>query len=114
MTEADEGARLEALWAGEFGDDYVQRNQAAGEGRGPFWQERLGNIEVASALEVGCNIGGNLRWLAEFLGPGSVAGIDVNERALTRLREAIPDADLRRAHSRSPTTPSTSSSRWVC
>ena len=28
-----DAARLEALWSGEFGDAYTERNEAAGEGR---------------------------------------------------------------------------------
>lgn len=101
MTDTDHAARLEALWAGEFGDDYVDRNKAAGQGRRPFWEERLAGLEVASALEIGCNLGANLRWLAELLGPGNVAGVDVNERALELLRETVPGADLRHATARS-------------
>lgn len=33
--------RLEALWSGEFGDSYVERNRAAGDGRGAFWRATL-------------------------------------------------------------------------
>lgn len=93
-------ARLEELWAGDFGDDYVDRNRAAGDGRGPFWQERLAGLEAASVLEVGCNVGANLRWLAELLGAENVAGVDVNERALAVAREQVPGADLRVAVAR--------------
>jgi pseudaminic acid biosynthesis-associated methylase len=101
MTQdADDAARLEALWAGEFGDDYVVRNRAAGEGRRPFWEARLAAIEVGSALEVGCNVGANLYWLAELLGAGNVAGVDVNERALEILRARVPGIDARKASAR--------------
>jgi pseudaminic acid biosynthesis-associated methylase len=99
--EADDAARLEALWAGEFGDDYVVRNRAAGDGRRPFWEARVAALGFGSALEVGCNVGGNLIWLAELLGPGHVAGVDVNERALEILRERVPGIDVRRATARS-------------
>ncbi len=92
--------RLEALWAGEFGDAYTARN-AADEDRRPFWEARLAALGFASALEVGCNVGGNLRWLAELLGPEHVAGVDVNETALVTLREALPGVDARRAAARS-------------
>jgi pseudaminic acid biosynthesis-associated methylase len=98
--EGSDAARLEALWAGEFGDDYVVRNRAAGEGRRPFWEERLAALDVGSALEVGCNVGANLYWLAELLGAGNVAGVDVNERALEILRARVPGIDARRALAR--------------
>jgi pseudaminic acid biosynthesis-associated methylase len=99
-TEGDPGARLEALWAGEFGDEYVARNIAAEEGRRPFWEERVAKLDVASALEVGCNVGGNLRWLSELLGPEHVAGIDVNEQALATLRARLPGVDARQGSAR--------------
>jgi pseudaminic acid biosynthesis-associated methylase len=97
---ADDAARLEALWAGGFGDDYVVRNRAAGEGRRPFWEARVAALGFGSALEVGCNVGANLVWLAELLGAESVAGVDVNERALEILRERVPGIDVRRARAR--------------
>jgi pseudaminic acid biosynthesis-associated methylase len=95
-----EAERLEALWAGDFGDQYVDRNAAAGEGRRPFWAERHEKLGFTSALEIGCNLGGNTRWLAQLLGPENVAGIDVNEHALAVLRENIPGVDVRVASAR--------------
>jgi pseudaminic acid biosynthesis-associated methylase len=95
-----EAERLEALWSGDFGDQYVDRNAAAGEGRRPFWVERHEKLGFTSALEIGCNLGANTRWLAELLGPENVAGIDVNEHALAVLREKIPGADVRLASAR--------------
>jgi pseudaminic acid biosynthesis-associated methylase len=100
MTPEDDAARLEGLWSGEFGDDYVERNRAASEGRRPFWEHVLGRIEAASALEIGCNVGGNLRWLAALLGAENVAGVDVNERALEVVRSEIPGIDVRVASAR--------------
>jgi pseudaminic acid biosynthesis-associated methylase len=88
--------RLEDLWAGEFGDAYVERNRSAADGSA-FWRETLADRSIQSALEVGCNVGLNLRWLAELLGPDHVAGLDVNEKALAEARTALPGADLRRA-----------------
>jgi pseudaminic acid biosynthesis-associated methylase len=100
MTPEDDAGRLEDLWAGGFGDDYVERNKAASEGRRPFWADRLAKLEVTSALEVGCNVGGNLRWLAELLGAQSVAGVDVNETALEVVRSELPGVDVRVATAR--------------
>jgi pseudaminic acid biosynthesis-associated methylase len=100
MTPEDDAGRLEDLWAGGFGDDYVQRNKAASEGRRPFWEARYANIEINSALEVGCNVGGNLRWLVELLGAENVAGVDVNETALEVVRSELPGVDARVATAR--------------
>jgi len=98
--DSSDADRLEALWAGDFGDAYSVRNAAAAEGRRPFWDARHAQLGFASALEVGCNVGGNLRWLAELLGPDNVAGVDVNEQALETLRAALPGVDARRAPAR--------------
>jgi pseudaminic acid biosynthesis-associated methylase len=88
---AEEATRLEELWAGEFGDQYVERNRQAGANRGPFWGSILDRTRAKSILEVGCNIGGNLRWL---VGPGRrVVGADVNEGALAALAIDVTGAE---------------------
>ena len=97
MSDSDTTPRLEALWAGEFGDAYIERNKDAESGRGDFWARQLESLGVTSALEVGCNIGGNLQWVSQLLGPENVAGVDVNPTALDLLRERVPDVDARLA-----------------
>jgi pseudaminic acid biosynthesis-associated methylase len=87
-----DAARLEALWSGEFGNAYTERNAAAGEGRRRFWRATLDEFPAARVLEVGCNLGANLRWLASPDAPGNVWGVDVNLHALDRLRRAVPGA----------------------
>lgn len=90
-----ESQRLVDLWSGEFGDAYVERNAEAERGREAFWLPFLDAHPVASALEVGCNVGGNLRWVAERV--AEVTGVDVNERALDRLRQRLPTVQALRA-----------------
>jgi pseudaminic acid biosynthesis-associated methylase len=94
MADAQsEAQRLEALWAGQFGDDYVERNLEAGAARAAFWRSILTEFPVERVLEVGCNVGANLQWLAGTLPAGAVYGIDVNERALERLRATLPQVN---------------------
>lgn len=97
MPDSRPATRLEALWAGDFGDAYTERNSAAESGRRWFWEQQLEALGTRTALEVGCNMGGNLKWIAELLGPENVAGVDVNEKALTLLRERVPGVDARMA-----------------
>lgn len=78
--------RLESLWSGEFGDSYTERNIASGEGRGVFWARILREFPASSVLEVGSNIGANLRWI----NAGRVVGVDINLGALTELRSRLP------------------------
>lgn len=90
--------RLERLWAGAFGDAYVARNIGAERGRGPFWDALLDRLGPRSALEVGCNVGGNLAWIARRV--PTVAGVDVNARALAELRRRLPGVRAVRAPAR--------------
>jgi spore coat polysaccharide biosynthesis protein SpsF len=85
-----EAARLEALWKGEFGDAYVDRNAGGYDVRQSFWTDLFGRSGFSSVLEVGCNIGGNLRWLVPLLPAGASFGIDVNTKALARLHAEVP------------------------
>ena len=82
-ADASEARRLEELWEGGFGDDYVERNSAF-DHRRPFWDDLLARVEAWEVLEVGCNVGGNLRWIAPHA--ARAIGIDVNRKALRRLR----------------------------
>ncbi|MEY2426648.1 MAG: hypothetical protein QOI61_2220 [Actinomycetota bacterium] len=92
MTERDDASetkRLEQLWGGDFGDDYVDRNTSF-DHRAPFWRDRVEQLGCQRVLEVGCNVGGNLQWLAEHLPPTQVYGVDVNEKALGVLARRVP------------------------
>jgi pseudaminic acid biosynthesis-associated methylase len=89
-SKKEEAQRLEALWQGNFGDEYTARNAAASDGRLPFWKDLLSSIEVNRVLEVGCNLGANLRWLATLLPPNQLFGIDINNTALAQLRREVP------------------------
>lgn len=85
-----EAERLEQLWSGEFGDAYVERNRAAGVNRDRFWRPFLASHPVERVLEVGCNLGANLKWIAEVMPGRSTYGVDVNEKALAIVRSALP------------------------
>jgi spore coat polysaccharide biosynthesis protein SpsF len=93
MTDS-EAIALERLWAGEFGDDYIERNADAWRARGDFWQKLLRGRDVASVLEVGCNAGANLHWVAENVPVDGVFGVDVSRGALERLRGTHPQLNV--------------------
>lgn len=96
----DDAGRLEQLWANDFGNAYVERNRDAGGGRGSFWASIIERYPIASALEVGCNMGANLRWLAEIISQESLAGVDVNQRALGELKQTLPGVTTHHAPAR--------------
>jgi pseudaminic acid biosynthesis-associated methylase len=82
-----EATRLEDLWAQGFGDEYVARNLDAGEGREAFWYALLERLEPSSVLEIGCNVGANIRWIVDRVPPKQVFGVDINESALATIRQ---------------------------
>ncbi len=99
-TPVSETSRLEQLWGGEFGDAYVERNREAGNVREPFWCSLLEKYSIKSVLEVGCNVGANLRWIATKCLPDQVYGIDVNQKALQELRRTLPTINSLSGHAR--------------
>jgi pseudaminic acid biosynthesis-associated methylase len=89
-SEEPDATRLERLWAGGFGDAYLERNTDAGAGRDAFWTRLLTDHPVRRVLEVGCNAGANLQWIVGHVEPAEAFGIDVNKQALGRLRKRLP------------------------
>ncbi len=85
-----ETERLEGLWSGEFGDEYVDRNLGSYEVRAPFWRALTDELAPAGVLEVGCNVGGNLQWMAGAVPPEQTFGVDVNRKALELMEARIP------------------------
>lgn len=83
----------EELWAGEFGDAYVERNAALDTRREGFWRDLLAAFPIETTLEVGCGQGGNLVPLVRLLPARQVWGIDVNEAALARARHNAPGSN---------------------
>ena len=88
-----ETLRLEQLWSGNFGDDYVDRNTSAGAPRKTFWADILSRFPAHRVLEVGCNVGGNLQWIAEHIPDHEVYGVDINKKALNLLHQHLPEVN---------------------
>lgn len=93
MPSNPEVERLERIWGGSFGDDYVDRNMDSYDHRSTFWDALMVDIHPRSVLEVGCNVGGNLHWISKRLHPGDVYGVDINQKALSRLHERLPNVN---------------------
>lgn len=95
-----EARRLESLWSGSFGDEYSARNEDAGTGRQAFWEQLLAEHPVGTVLEIGCNVGANLRWVAPLVAPGGAYGVDLNQGALSHIRERLPTVNAVTANAR--------------
>jgi pseudaminic acid biosynthesis-associated methylase len=80
--------QLEA-WTGQFGDEYVDRNDFA-EWKREYgvkaFQRIIGGLDIASVLEVGTNVGLNLLFINEVLG-GNVKlyAVEPNRKAFEIL-----------------------------
>jgi spore coat polysaccharide biosynthesis protein SpsF len=89
----------EALWAGNFGDEYTKRmdGDAWIKSNIDFFSNALIKAKgINSILELGCNRGLNLAAL-EYIDQSTVkSGIDINKDALTKLISMFDDLKLDR------------------
>lgn len=93
MTEANSyGTPQEEFWAGDFGNDYIGRNRSDQllASNLEFFSRALRRAgRVTSCVELGANIGMNLRAL-KLLYPGVVPhGVEINATAAAELAEVI-------------------------
>src|SRR5688500_19088159 len=98
-------------WQGDFGRDCTRRNTLADDSLDELYVDRfgisradlnaefLGHLDVHSVLEVGCNVGMQLRHLRRDprWSDARMAGVDLQQNALDVARRNLPDADLRQA-----------------
>lgn len=79
----------EAFWAGEFGDEYSDRNIGAGwiAANTALFSKVLDRTRgVKSVIEFGANIGLNLRAIDTLIADADLAGVEINTHAATELR----------------------------
>jgi pseudaminic acid biosynthesis-associated methylase len=89
-TKRGDAARIETLWAGEFGNAYVDRNLSVVDNRGELWRPLMDELAPESVLEIGCGVGGNLQWITQRVDARRVTGVDINAKALRLLDRRVP------------------------
>lgn len=80
----------EAFWAGDFGDDYVDRNQGAQAiaARVALFSRLLPRTRpIGSVIELGANIGINLLALKTLFPDLSATAVEINAKAAVELRQ---------------------------
>ncbi len=87
----------EAFWAGDFGTEYIDRNQGDKllAANLEFFSKALrGTRDLTSCIEFGANIGMNLKAL-NLLYPGiDASAIEINGDAAKQLSEVIPAGNV--------------------
>ena len=87
----------EQFWAGEFGDDYIHRNQgdALLAANLDFFVKALKQTRsITSCIEFGANIGMNLKALQLLFPTLDAHGIEINPTAAALLAQTIPAANV--------------------
>lgn len=77
------------LWSGSFGDEYIARNVSAANQAASLrlLAGALKGHDVRSVLELGANIGLNLRSLELLFPKATLDAVEINERACISLRD---------------------------
>lgn len=80
----------EIFWAGEFGNDYIKRNQGQqllASNLALFTRILSSTEGVGSLIEFGANIGMNIHAFKQLLPDTELAAIEINEEAVKQLRK---------------------------
>ena len=87
----------ESFWSGQFGDSYIQRNQSKEllAANLHFFSHVLDKTKnISNVLELGCNVGMNLRALTLLLPNSLLTGVEINENAAKLAKEISDDVSI--------------------
>lgn len=87
----------EAFWAGEFGEDYIGRNEGAqllASNLNYFSNALRRADKISSCIEFGANIGMNMKALKLLHPSVSLKAIEINETAAGQLGEVIGETNV--------------------
>jgi spore coat polysaccharide biosynthesis protein SpsF len=80
----------ESFWSGEFGDEYIGRNQgeaSIASNTALFSKILKSTNSISSIIEFGANIGLNLEAIKRLLPEAELSAIEINEKAVAQLKE---------------------------
>tara|TARA_B100001123_G_scaffold447312_2_gene604445 strand:- start:2336 stop:2968 length:633 start_codon:yes stop_codon:yes gene_type:complete len=90
----------EAFWAGEFGSEYIRRNQGSEllAANLNFFTRALGSAQrIGTCIEFGANIGMNLKALKLLYPDIDAHGIEINSEAARELEATIDSSNIHNA-----------------
>ena len=80
----------EEFWAGDFGDEYIARNESPEllSSNIAMFSKILSSVDTlpTQVLEVGANVGMNIRALQQLLPGAKFTGVEINKAASERLK----------------------------
>jgi len=83
----------ENFWAGEFGDEYIERNNCAEQFASylRFWSKifKCSRSDIKSVIEFGANIGINLKAIKTLLPFVNLNAIEINKKACEQLAKIV-------------------------
>jgi len=85
----------ENFWAGDFGDDYIGRNddRIGIASRTSLFSKIFDNTrQISSVLEFGANIGNNLQAINNLLPSCQLGAVEINQKAEAILKGRLPQA----------------------
>jgi spore coat polysaccharide biosynthesis protein SpsF len=79
----------QSFWAGDFGDEYTDRNINLVENNVQFFHKAAGKVDlsVKSIIEFGAGAGNNIRALKRMFPYAEFTGVDVNEHACFMMKD---------------------------
>ncbi|MEJ5896011.1 pseudaminic acid biosynthesis-associated methylase [Aquabacterium sp. G14] len=80
----------EQFWSGEFGDEYIGRNQgeaSIASNTALFSTILKSTNSISSVIEFGANIGLNLEAIKRLIPEAQLSAIEINEKAVSQLKE---------------------------
>lgn len=83
----------EKFWEGEFGEEYTERNVDKVPSNTSFWANILQHTtSVEKILEIGPNIGENLKAIHNIFPHVHMSGVEINKKAFNELKK-LPYVD---------------------
>ena len=80
----------EQFWAGQFGDEYIDRNpksETIASRIALFAKVFARTQSIHSVIEFGSNIGSNLKAIQHFLPDAELSAIEINDKAVSALQK---------------------------
>lgn len=97
MDSSSYATKQEAFWSGNFGTDYIERNQGdrlLAANLNFFSRALRGTENMSTCIEFGSNIGENLKALNLLLPGIDASAVEINGNAVERLGTVIPPANI--------------------